>query len=164
MGARFCTVSTVKSGPSFNSLAEGSNAVQRGSSTQELVDGPLNSRCKKDLSRSLSSTVELLVLHANVRDLRVLGRLPQLTRLISENGRRYEVLVISETWFRSLSEAAAFNIEGFIQINSFRVSRNGGGSRSSFGNTGILDTLLPDRPVRRMYKPLRLCSRETVHI
>lgn len=127
MDARFYIVPAVEPGASANPLVESGSSANNGCYSQELASSTQNPLGKAELINSPSSTAELLVLHVNVRDLRVLDRLPQLNQLISKNGKSYEVLIISETWFRNSTEAAAFNLDGFVQTNSFRVGRNGGG-------------------------------------
>lgn len=72
-------------------------------------------------------TSDLILIHANVRDLRVADRLPNLEILVGSIKRKADVLVVSETWFRDAEEANCFQLPEFLNLSSCRRTRIGGG-------------------------------------
>lgn len=69
----------------------------------------------------------LLLVHANVRDLRVTDRLPNLSLLFC-NGKRWgDIIVVSETWFKDDVEAKCYQLPNFEHVAVTRKTRSGGG-------------------------------------
>lgn len=66
-------------------------------------------------------------MHVNVRDLRVLDRMPHLQLLAKAQSKAIDVLAVSETWFRHSEEAACYKLEDYAHVASCRSARRGGG-------------------------------------
>lgn len=69
----------------------------------------------------------VVFMHVNARDLRVLDRIAHLELLVNNCNKVVDVLAVSETWLRSSEEAVCYTLENFIHISSRRSKRLGGG-------------------------------------
>lgn len=70
---------------------------------------------------------DFIVMHANVRDLRVADRLPNLSLLLGVEESVVDVLAVSETWFRNNAEATCYQLPDFTHLSTCRRSKLGGG-------------------------------------
>lgn len=82
-----------------------------------------------DLDSAFASYEQAVILfmQVNVRDLRVLDRLPHLRHLVNNQRKKVDVLAVAETWLRDSDEASCYTLEDFIHISSTRSLRLGGG-------------------------------------
>lgn len=127
MDARFCAVGTLKPGrrtlrsfPISDPLAH--PVFHEEISCTTYVDIELDNMVKKTPVQH-----KITIMHANVRDLRIVDRLPNLGMLLKRPSLECDITVVSETWFRSPEEARCFNIEGYKQTGAYRIHRRGGG-------------------------------------
>lgn len=70
---------------------------------------------------------DIILMHVNARDLRVLDRLPHLQLLAEGKDKTVDVLAVSETWFRNTEEASNYKLNNFEHLASCRSVRLGGG-------------------------------------